>query len=156
MKFNEEVAYVPMDVVNPFTGETQSIEGRVVKTNVHYSIQKLNTKVDIMTLLQAVQLIGNSSKDTHIIERLIDKADDKNIIHINIAKYARDILVSRSQLNLIIKRSIERNLLHKIETGVYMLNPFIVISKSIRSSNGIETAQKKYREIAVSTGLIHS
>ena len=61
--------------------------------------------------------------------------------------------MSREALVKLLKRAVDSKLLFKIDTGYYMLNPYIIMSKGLTSAGfeAQELAQIKWREI---TGLL--
>jgi hypothetical protein len=50
-------------------------------------------------------------------------------------------------MSTLLKNFVEYNFLYKISTTVYMVNPFTVTNKRMRSNESIENAQKRWMEL---------
>ena len=94
--------------------------------------KKLNARIQTMDFLQMLSEISKSSKDTLIVKDIINQADVANDIKlVNITKFAGDIGVSVDSLKGVLKRACDVGFLHKISTGHYMMNPFVLLSKGL-------------------------
>ena len=93
---------------------------------------KLNGRVHTMDFLQMMSEIAKSSKDILIIKEIVKEADVTNDIKlVNIEKFAESIETSVESLRKVLKRAVDTGLLYKIDTGHYMLNPFVLLSKGL-------------------------
>lgn len=122
-----------------------------VKT--YHPIYEINIGAN-MNAFRALGEICKSSKDIDIMCDIMELADTNNKIAItNISKYAESAGTTRATLNKLLKRAEDSTLLHKMDTGLYLLNPFKLMSKGLTAGGyaAQETAQLKWREL---TGLI--
>lgn len=119
-----------------------------------YNVTELNGKVSIMSLFEVLGKVSKSGKDNVIVGNLIELTNRNNEIHIpNIGKFANSQDASRETVKRLLKRVVDNELLHKLDTGHYMLNPYIIMSKGL--TNGgyklQENVQIQWRKV---TGLL--
>jgi len=97
-----------------------------------------------MDLFTLQSKICNSSKDIEIFRDLLLATDKYNELRINISKFSEKNKYSRSKVMSIIKKSVDVELMHRLERGVYAVNPFVF--QSIGSNNGtIEQCQSQWK-----------
>lgn len=97
-----------------------------------------------MDLFTVQAQICKSSKDITLFADILDKMDiDGNTRISNISKFSKDHNVSRRKTTDILNRmcSTEPELLIKIDTGVYRINPYLYMGKKIRSNEIREQLQ---------------
>jgi len=145
MKITTKETVVTLETYSPITGEVIPVEGRKVKSDKYYSIQKITTRINAMTFLEVLTKTCKSSKDIEIVNFILDKQkSDGNIYIPNITKEAENMDISRSKLNKILKELLNNNLLYKKEKGIYLVNPFIFIGKKVRSNEAREKLQQEW------------
>jgi hypothetical protein len=94
--------------------------------------KKLNARTQTMDFLQMLSEISKSSKDTLIIKDVVKEADIANEIKlVNMHKFAGSIDASVASLKRVLSRACDTGFLHKIDTGHYMMNPFVLLSKGL-------------------------
>ena len=103
-----------------------------------------------MELLTKLSEVAKSSKDLTILNSVIQQADTKNEIKIlNISKFATEVGCSRAVLNSLLVRAVDADLLYKIDSGHYLLNPFVLMGNGLSSRKKelqVE-AQVRWREL---------
>ena len=107
-----------------------------------------------MELFNVLSEVAKSGKDNKLIGCLLAEANNVNEVHIhNMTEFAEAQEVSRETIKKLLNRAVQYNLLHKITTGHYMVNPYIIMSKGLTAAGyaAQETAQLKWREV---TGLL--
>lgn len=119
-----------------------------------YKVHEMNGRHNDMELFEVIGEISKSGKDVKVVGIITRLADYNNKIVIpNISRFAENNDMSREALVKLLKRAVDSNLLFKIDTGYYMLNPYIIMSKGLTAAGmeAQELAQIKWREI---TGLL--
>lgn len=114
--------------------------------------KKLNARVQTMDFLQIMSEVTKSSKDILILKNIIEEADATNEIRLlNITKFASIMEVGVTAVKGLLKRADNAGFLHKIDTGHYMMNPFVLLSKGLTSAGGDkqESVQLKWRSYTV-------
>ena len=117
-------------------------------------VHEMNGRHNDMELFEVIGEISKSGKDVKVVGIITRLADYNNKIVIpNISRFAENNDMSREALVKLLKRAVDSKLLFKIDTGYYMLNPYIIMSKGLTSAGfeAQELAQIKWREI---TGLL--
>ena len=110
--------------INQETGEI--IETVVIEKNVE---QDFNFhKVWIIDIMNIIGEMGN--KKIKIIEYILDNMNKDNIVYFTYSKLEKDIRVSRPIIVNTIKSLIEKNFMKRIQTGVYQVNPNLVVKGS--------------------------
>lgn len=116
--------------------------------------KEMNGRHNDMELFEVIGEISKSGKDVKVVGIITRLADYNNKIVIpNISRFAENNDMSREALVKLLKRAVDSKLLFKIDTGYYMLNPYIIMSKGLTAAGmeAQELAQIKWREI---TGLL--
>lgn len=111
-------------------------------------------KHNMSALFEVLSKVAKSGKDNKLIGCLLAEANNVNEIHIhNMTEFAEAQEVSREAIKKLLNRAVQYNLLHKITTGHYTVNPYIIMSKGLTAAGyaAQETAQLKWREV---TGLL--
>ena len=119
-----------------------------------YKVHEMNGRHNDMELFEVIGEISKSGKDVKVVGIITRLADYNNKIVIpNISRFAENNDMSREALVKLLKRAVDSKLLFKIDTGYYMLNPYIIMSKGLTAAGmeAQELAQIKWREI---TGLL--
>ena len=135
-------------------GEIFSMDKTVPTKGSYFKIHEMNGRHNDMELFEVIGEISKSGKDVKVVGIITRLADYNNKIVIpNISRFAENNDMSREALVKLLKRAVDSKLLFKIDTGYYMLNPYIIMSKGLTSAGfeAQELAQIKWREI---TGLL--
>ena len=127
----------------------------IAKTkSTYYKVEEINGGVSIMTLFTVLGKVCKSGLDTQTIGKLIDSADNNNeIVIVNISKFADANDISRESLKRLLNRATDEALFHKIDTGHYMVNPYIIMSKGL-TAGGYELQENRQIHWRKITGLI--
>ena len=127
----------------------------IAKTkSTYYKVEEINGGVSIMTLFTVLGKVCKSGLDTQTIGKLIDSADNNNeVVIINISKFADANDISRESLKRLLNRATDEALFHKIDTGHYMVNPYIIMSKGL-TAGGYELQENRQIHWRKITGLI--
>lgn len=134
-------------------GTKLELEGDVDAKKKYYPVTELDEKVNLMGIFKALSKICKSSKDIMILGTIIEYANAHNEILIpNQTSYAKELDISRKQLIGVLTRAEEANLIHKLDTGRYLLNPFKIMCESAcaRHYEHQELIQVRWKE---ETGL---
>ena len=138
---------VVLEVFNPVTKEMFRTKGENIIQNRYYSIKNLTSRVNSMDLIETLATICRSSKDMRLLGALLDYADsDNKIVMTNMAEEARNLNINKSKLSVLLRLSCNANLLKKITTGTYLINPYILIGKRVRSNEKREQLQIEWVE----------
>ena len=114
--------------------------------------KKLNARIQTMDFLQIMSEVAKSSKDILILKDIINEADVANEIKlVNITKFAENIGAGVTAVKGILSRACEHGLLHKIDTGHYMMNPYVLLSKGLTyaKDDGQVVAQRRWSNYSV-------
>ena len=127
----------------------------IAKTkSTYYKVEEINGGVSIMTLFTVLGKVCKSGLDTQTIGKLIDSADNNNeVVIVNISKFADANDISRESLKRLLNRATDEALFHKIDTGHYMVNPYIIMSKGL-TAGGYELQENRQIHWRKITGLI--
>lgn len=142
--------------VNAITddGNRVLLNGITKTKSTYYKVEEINGGINIMTLFNVLAKICKSGSDTQIIGKLIELADSNNeITIINISKFAEANNTSRESLKRLLSRATDEALFHKIDTGHYMVNPYIIMSKGL-TAGGYELQENRQLYWRKITGLI--
>jgi hypothetical protein len=135
-------------------GKRLLLNGVTKTKSTYYKVEEINGGISIMTLFDVLAKVCKSGLDTQIIGKLIDSADKNNEITIvNISKFADTNDISRESLKRLLNRATDEALFHKIDTGHYMVNPYIIMSKGL-TAGGYELQENRQIEWRKITGLI--
>ncbi len=146
MKEFRKTLAVDVDIIDPESGEIHTARGTIEETNKYYSIQKLTSRINTMTLLTIMEQVCRSSKDIYILNYLLDSSGSDNTIRINnISKLAIAMDTSRQKLTTILKRLVNTDFIRKQDIGIYEINPFIYIGRKVRSNAKREQLQQLWQ-----------
>lgn len=135
-------------------GKRLLLNGVTKTKSTYYKVEEINGGISIMTLFDVLAKVCKSGLDTQVIGKLIDSADKNNEITIvNISKFADTNDISRESLKRLLNRATDEALFHKIDTGHYMVNPYIIMSKGL-TAGGYELQENRQIEWRKITGLI--
>lgn len=135
-------------------GKRLLLNGVTKTKSTYYKVEEINGGINIMTLFDVLAKVCKSGLDTQVIGKLIDSADKNNEITIvNISKFADTNDISRESLKRLLNRATDEALFHKINTGHYMVNPYIIMSKGL-TAGGYELQENRQIEWRKITGLI--
>ena len=149
----EETSIYSVNVTSE-NGEIFSMDKALPTKSSYFKIHEMNGRHNDMELFEVIGEISKSGKDVKVVGIITRLADYNNKIVIpNISRFAENNDMSREALVKLLKRAVDSKLLFKIDTGYYMLNPYIIMSKGLTSAGfeAQELAQIKWREI---TGLL--
>lgn len=149
----EETSIYSVNVTSE-NGEIFSMDKTLPIKSSYFKIHEMNGRHNDMELFEVIGEISKSGKDVKVVGIITRLADYNNKIVIpNISRFAENNDMSREALVKLLKRAVDSKLLFKIDTGYYMLNPYIIMSKGLTSAGfeAQELAQIKWREI---TGLL--
>jgi hypothetical protein len=125
--------------INQQTGEI--IECIVVEKNIESDFNF--HKVWITDLINILEIIG--TKKLKIIKWLLDNFNDKdNTIFFTQQKLSKQLGISYTIVNQTIKLLLENDFLRKIQNGVYMINPNILVKGNTSKRMNLLV---KYKEI---------
>ena len=134
-------------------GDRIVFEGLIKSKKEYFPVKEVDEKFNLRNVFIAISEACRSSKDIEILGYLLERTDYNNYITIsNLSELAEELGVSRKHLNTILKRAEEATLIHKIETGKYMVNPYKIMGASACKA-GYETQelnQVRWKEL---TGL---
>ena len=154
MAYVKEETSIYVVTVTSEIGEIFSMDKALPTKSSYVKIHEMNGRHNDMELFEVIGEISKSGKDVKVVGIITRLADYNNKIVIpNISRFAENNDMSREALVKLLKRAVDSKLLFKIDTGYYMLNPYIIMSKGLTSAGfeAQELAQIKWREI---TGLL--
>jgi len=92
-------------------------------------------KCSIERLFDTMGKVCASGTDSKILGKLLSMSDSSNEIKIlNITNFAKTIGVGLTSLKALLKRAVEQDLFHKLATGHYFVNPYIIMSDALVAS----------------------
>lgn len=128
-------------IVDKITGEL--IEAQIATSLKYYSIKKINFKGSMMSMMEKQAYICKGAKDIIVFWWILNKSKD-NIFE-RPTKIAKEISVDYDQrVAPLIKRGIECGMWKRINRGMYLINPFVFLSKGISNATA-ESLQKNHR-----------
>jgi len=146
MKESVSSLSVEVDVVSPTTGEIIKVNGIATEHSKYYSVSKITSRINTMTLLTVMSKTTKSPKDIEILNHLLDIADRYNEVRVNITQLAKKLGISRVKLSRLLKSFEVEDFFYKIDTGVYFINPFIWVGKRVNSNELREKAQLRWNK----------
>jgi len=112
------------ELVDTSSGEVFNQQVSFSKKHTYYNVKKINTKVTWMDIMDTMELVCKSSQDIYIFGRVLDKTDPHGEIRVNVSEYSKQIGIHRSQVTAVMKRMVDKNMMKRVERGVYLVNPF--------------------------------
>ena len=135
-------------------GKVLILHGNSKTKTTYYKVEEINGGINIMTLFNVLAKICKSGPDTQTIGKLIELADRNNEILLgSISKFATNNGLCREVLTRLLSRATDETLFHKIDTGHYMVNPYIIMSKGL-TAGGYELQENRQIHWRKITGLI--
>jgi len=119
-----------------------------------YSIKEMTGRISTMQLFKTMSIVCTSGTDNLVLGTLLDLSNSSNEIKIlNITNFAKTIGVGLTSLKALLKRAVEQDLFHKLATGHYFVNPYIIMSDALVASGyaAQEASQLRWRKV---TGLL--
>lgn len=115
------------------------------------------TEIDGRFNMNIFKVLGKTCKtgnDVVVLGELLQDVNQMNELIIpNISAKAEKIEISRKHLNTVLNNAVDSNLLHKMDSGYYLVNPYVLMMpKASKSGYKIqELIQVRWKE---ETGLI--
>lgn len=135
-------------------GNRVLLNGNLKTKSAYYKVEEINGGINIMTLFDVLGKVCKSGSDTKTIGKLIELADRNNEIKLgSISKFATSNGLCREVLTRLLNKATEETLFYKINTGHYMVNPYIIMSKGL-TAGGYELQENRQIEWRKITGLI--
>jgi len=148
MKETTETTTIEFDVVSRETGEMQTVVGTTVSENKYYSIRDITTRINQMDYTQAVTEICRTPQQGKLFAKLMDSVNcDNRMIILNQRELAKQQGVSIDILKRVLSKLAKSNLAVKIQTGEYVINPYIYIGRRTRSNEAREQLQAEWPSI---------
>jgi len=144
MKESASSLSVEVDVVSPTTGEIIKINGITTEHSKYYSISKITSRINTMTLLTVMSKTTKSSKDIEILNHLLDKADRYNEVRLNVTKTAKELGVGRTKITTLLKAFQNEDFFYKLDVGVYLINSYVWVGRRVSSNELREKAQIRW------------
>ena len=145
MKESIKTTSVEFDMVNRITGEVMAVEGTTVEVSKYYSVSKITTRMNMTDLFSVQAEICTSSKDITLLSKLLDSMSGENrIVIVNQTKTAKKYGTTRVALSRMLNKLSSSRLGCKEDTGMYWINPYIVIGKRTRSNQAREDLQVEW------------
>lgn len=135
-----------LEAIDTSTGEVVPIRGTYEEASKYYSIKRITTRINAMDLFSVMEQTCSSPKDISLLNVITDMADHENVIRIeNISKLAETCIVSRVKLTKFLKNQTDVGFFRKLDRGVYMINPFILVGRRVISNALRESAQLRWK-----------
>ena len=144
MKESVSSLSVEVDVVSPTTGEIIKVNGIATEHSKYYSISKITSRINTMTLLTVMSKTTKSTKDIEILNHLLDTADRYNEIRLNVTKTAKELGVGRTKVTTLLKAFQDEDFFYKLDTGVYLVNSYIWVGRRCNSNALREKSQLRW------------
>ncbi len=130
MKITSERTEVMLETFDSTTGErVGEINATKITEVKNYSIKRLNVKIWQDGMDWIYLQVATSKVNTMIFNSLKNNMNTENEIRSNITHLANEIEVDSSTIRKMIKRLIDIGFLHRMERGVYLVNPFVIKAK---------------------------
>ncbi len=126
-------------LINYETGEIEDVQ---TISDTNYNITRLNMKVWIEGYDYVIRNICNSKTDIKLLQEIRNKADMQNQMMLSHTELSKDFNVSIQKITTFIKKAIDIGFIHRKARGLYMMNPFIVISNKAWKIGGSKLASK--------------
>jgi len=145
MYVKTEREFFKKELFDAETGEVVTATGTREVQHKYYSVKKLNAKVCIMDLAEAMEKVCSSKQDIYIFWKIIDSLDKENTFRKVVSKWSIAIGVNERKVREIISRSVKVGVMRKVERGVYLYNPFMLSSKG-STNEIIEKLQDEWQQ----------
>lgn len=135
-------------------GSKTMLQGEVNTQKTYYPVKELNERINLKNTFKSLSEVCRSSRDIEILGEILERTDITNKILLpNLSELAEEFNISRQHLNTLLNRAEDANLLYKINTRHYMLNPYKIMGAKASSCDyeTQEMIQVSWKEL---TGLI--
>lgn len=140
----EEVEF-QKELFDAETGESLTVNCIKRTHSKYYTIKKLNSRISIMGIEEAMEKICSSKQDIYIFWKIVGDLDKYNVFRKNVTTWSGSIGVNPRKVREILKRSIDADFLRNYEHGIYTANPFAVQGKLVTNET-CEKLQKDWSE----------
>jgi predicted transcriptional regulator len=151
MRETKNETLIDLQVINPITGEITNFKGKNVSTVKNYSIKRLNMRIWLEAYEWVGSIVVKSNLDYQILSYIKSLGDENNVFVINKTKLAKTFGISSRKLFDVIERIRQTGFITNegFDRGMYMLNPFVIISKSAanKGNKNIERLQDEWEEL---------
>lgn len=131
----EESRIGKVTIVDKQSGEL--FDAPIVTSIRYYSIKKINCRNTTMSMMEKQAYICRGSKDIMVFWWILHKSKD-NIFE-KPTKIAKEIDVNYDKTMVpLIKRGIEAGMWKRIDRGVYLINPYVFLSRGISNKKAEE------------------
>lgn len=139
-------------------GSKIPIEGTRTITQTNYSIRNLNSRIylnkgkGMQDLFTTQASICNSKKSIEMFRELLIHTNNLHMLRMSAKKFAELMDVTRNTASIFFKKCTVNNLLLKIETNEYLVNPFLFTPIGAKAEI-IQEAQSQWAEIKLASNL---
>jgi DNA-binding MarR family transcriptional regulator len=133
--------------INGVTGEVSEITATHQMSHKNYSIKRFNMRMWIEAYSWLMEKGCNSSKDISIFNHIISELDKENEFRGNQKMIAEELDTSTRNITKMINKLISLGFFIRKERGVYLANPFVLVSKKVKSNAEIEELQKSWKSL---------
>jgi len=131
-----------------------ALNGSISQNKIFYPVREITEGINVRNLFRALAGTTKSSQDLLIFGELLHDLNVLNELTIlNITKLAEYLTVSRSMLNALLERAVNTDLMHKLDTGRYLVNPYRFMGAGATRAGyaQMELVQARWKEL---TGLL--
>jgi hypothetical protein len=131
-----------------------ALDGKISSNNIYYPVFELTERINLQNLFTALGTVAKSPQDLLILGRLLSDLNILNeLVLPNISKFAESFGVSRSTVNSLLDRAVDTDLIYKLDTGRYLVNPFRIMGTGATAAGYAqqELVQVRWKEL---TGLL--
>ena len=147
MRETNESCVANIGLHNSETGETiGNVEAIIYKQHKNYSIKRLNMKIWQEGLDAVMNSVISSNLDTKLFNYIKALMDKNGQILINQTQLAEEFNVKRNKIATFIRKLVDEQFIHKVQNGVYIINPFIIRPKGMTNED-CENAQGYWETI---------
>lgn len=135
-------------------GNHLTLAATINSATTFYPVTEVTERMNMRNLFRTLATTLKSSNDILILGEVLHETNINNdIVICNISTYATRLGVSRSTLNALLQRATDANLFHKVDTGQYMVNPFMFMGAPAtdKGYQQQELVQARWKEL---TGLL--
>ena len=138
---------IELDVLD-HNGEIRPFKAVEDNVDTYYSITNITSRINAMDMFTIMEKTCKSAKDISVFNALTERTDKENKVRIdNISDLAKTLEVSRPKLTMFLKALVTNGFFHKLDRGVYMINPIIFVGRRVRSNALRAEAQANWRAI---------
>ena len=138
---------IELDVLD-HNGEIRPFKAVEDNVDTYYSITNITSRINAMDMFTIMEKTCKSAKDISVFNALTERTDKENKVRIdNISDLAKTLEVSRPKLTMFLKALVTNGFFHKLDRGVYMINPIIFVGRRVRSNTLRAEAQMFWRTL---------